>query len=145
MTDDILQAIKAQGPNSLGYIAIHRERDVHLCRQELPRFHMGGSIIVIAGPLHESGFTERRSGIVSISGPTVSRAPILIPIPYSQRRMSLQAKLQQASLEFQNLQAELSKVVDARQKLEAQLSENELVKKVSQLSIFEVCLIITSS
>jgi len=43
--------------------------------------------------------------------------------------MSLQAKLQQASVEFQNLQADLSKVVDTRQRLEAQLSENELVKK----------------
>ncbi|KDR85319.1 hypothetical protein GALMADRAFT_234123 [Galerina marginata CBS 339.88] len=43
--------------------------------------------------------------------------------------MSLQPKLQQASVEFQNLQADLSKVIDARQRLEAQLSENELVKK----------------
>ncbi|KAF8912979.1 prefoldin subunit 6 [Gymnopilus junonius] len=43
--------------------------------------------------------------------------------------MSLQAKLQQASSEFQNLQADLSKVIEARQRLEAQLSENELVKK----------------
>lgn len=44
--------------------------------------------------------------------------------------MSLQATFQQASVEFQNLQADLAKVVDARQRLEAQLSENELVKKV---------------
>ncbi|KAF9569881.1 Prefoldin beta-like protein [Agrocybe pediades] len=43
--------------------------------------------------------------------------------------MSLQAKFQQASIEFQNLQADLTKVVDARQRLDAQLSENELVKK----------------
>ncbi|KAF8203123.1 prefoldin subunit 6 [Pholiota molesta] len=41
----------------------------------------------------------------------------------------LQERLQQASVEFQKLQAELSKVVDARQRLDAQFSENELVKK----------------
>ncbi|PPQ67050.1 hypothetical protein CVT25_005651 [Psilocybe cyanescens] len=43
--------------------------------------------------------------------------------------MSLEAKLQQASVEFQNLQSDLSRVVEARQRLDAQLSENELVKK----------------
>ncbi|KAF9015494.1 Prefoldin, partial [Cyathus striatus] len=41
----------------------------------------------------------------------------------------LAIKLQQVSAEFQKLQADLSKAVDARQKLEAQFSENELVKK----------------
>jgi chaperonin cofactor prefoldin len=45
--------------------------------------------------------------------------------------MSLEAKLQQASVEYQKLQADLSKTVEARQRLDAQLSENELVKKVS--------------
>ena len=45
-------------------------------------------------------------------------------------RMSLDAKLQQASVEYQKLQADLSKLVEARQRLDAQLSENELVKKV---------------
>lgn len=44
--------------------------------------------------------------------------------------MSLETKLQQASVEYQNLQANLSKAVEARQRLDAQLSENELVKKV---------------
>jgi len=44
--------------------------------------------------------------------------------------MSLELKLQQASTEFQQLQADLSRVVEARQRLDAQLSENELVKKV---------------
>lgn len=44
--------------------------------------------------------------------------------------MSLEAKLQQASVEYQKLQADLSKAVEARQRLDAQLSENELVKKV---------------
>ncbi|KAH9486627.1 Prefoldin subunit 6 [Psilocybe cubensis] len=43
--------------------------------------------------------------------------------------MSLELKLQQASVDFENLQAELSRVVEARQRLDAQLSENELVKK----------------
>jgi len=42
---------------------------------------------------------------------------------------SLQAKLQQGSLEYQKLQEEHAKAVDARQRLEAQESENELVKK----------------
>ncbi|KAI0820099.1 prefoldin subunit 6 [Trametes gibbosa] len=42
---------------------------------------------------------------------------------------ALQERLQAASAEFQKIQAELSAVVDARQKLDAQLSENELVKK----------------
>ncbi|KAI0759253.1 Prefoldin [Trametes elegans] len=42
---------------------------------------------------------------------------------------ALQEKLQTASAEFQRIQAELASVVDARQKLDAQLSENELVKK----------------
>jgi prefoldin beta subunit len=47
----------------------------------------------------------------------------------------LQERLQQASVEFQKLQAELSKVVDARQRLDAQFSENELVKKVPAIQI----------
>jgi len=45
--------------------------------------------------------------------------------------MSLEAKLQEGSQEFQKLQIDMSKVVEARQRLDAQLSENELVKKVS--------------
>lgn len=44
--------------------------------------------------------------------------------------MSLAIKLQAATTDFQKLQADMAKAVDARQKLEAQLSENELVKKV---------------
>ena len=43
---------------------------------------------------------------------------------------ALQDHFQTASAEFQKLQNDLSVAVDARQKLEAQLSENELVKKV---------------
>jgi prefoldin beta subunit len=45
--------------------------------------------------------------------------------------MSLQVRLQNASEEFQKLQNDLSNAVEARQRLDAQLSENELVKKVS--------------
>jgi hypothetical protein len=44
--------------------------------------------------------------------------------------MSLQARLQAASGDYQRLQADLSNAVEARQRLDAQLSENELVKKV---------------
>ncbi|KAI9058595.1 hypothetical protein FKP32DRAFT_1596888 [Trametes sanguinea] len=42
---------------------------------------------------------------------------------------ALQEQLQAASADFQKIQAELATVVEARQKLEAQQSENELVKK----------------
>ncbi|KAJ3734721.1 prefoldin subunit 6 [Lentinula guzmanii] len=42
---------------------------------------------------------------------------------------SLREKLQAASVEFQKVQLDLSNAVEARQKLDAQLSENELVKK----------------
>jgi prefoldin beta subunit len=45
--------------------------------------------------------------------------------------MSLPARLQAASADYQKLQADLSGVVEARQRLDAQLSENELVKKVN--------------
>ncbi|VDC03226.1 unnamed protein product [Peniophora sp. CBMAI 1063] len=43
--------------------------------------------------------------------------------------MSLQARAQAATSEFQKLQAELSEAVEARERLEAQLNENEQVKK----------------
>ncbi|KAJ3883289.1 Prefoldin [Lentinula edodes] len=42
---------------------------------------------------------------------------------------SLREKLQTASVDFQKVQVDLSNVVEARQRLDAQLSENELVKK----------------
>ncbi|TBU26580.1 prefoldin subunit 6 [Dichomitus squalens] len=42
---------------------------------------------------------------------------------------ALQDRLQTASADFQKIQNDLSLAVDARQKLEAQFSENELVKK----------------
>jgi len=47
---------------------------------------------------------------------------------------SLQARFQQASVEFQKIQGDLSDAVGARQRLDAQLSENELVKKVSGIA-----------
>ncbi|KAJ6519704.1 Prefoldin [Mycena sanguinolenta] len=43
----------------------------------------------------------------------------------------LQTKLKTASAEYQKLQADLANVVAARQRLDAQLSENDLVKKVA--------------
>ena len=43
---------------------------------------------------------------------------------------ALQDRLQTASVEYQKIQNDLTIAVDARQKLDAQLSENELVKKV---------------
>jgi len=49
--------------------------------------------------------------------------------------MSLEARLQAASAEFQRLQSDLSVAVDARQRLEAQLSENEAVKKVRGMRV----------
>ena len=50
---------------------------------------------------------------------------------------ALQDRLQTASSEFQKLQNDLSGAVEARQRLEAQLSENELVKKVSYMDDHE--------
>ncbi len=44
--------------------------------------------------------------------------------------MSFPARLQAASTEYQKFQVDLSNAVEARQRLNAQLSENELVKKV---------------
>jgi histidinol-phosphate/aromatic aminotransferase/cobyric acid decarboxylase-like protein len=44
----------------------------------------------------------------------------------------LVARLQAATSDYQKLQADLSIAVEARQRLDAQLSENELVKKVRE-------------
>jgi chaperonin cofactor prefoldin len=51
--------------------------------------------------------------------------------------MSLPARLQAASSEYQRLQTDLSNAVEARQRLDAQLSENELVNKVRETSILQ--------
>lgn len=45
-------------------------------------------------------------------------------------QMSLGLRLQAATSEYQKLETDLSNTVEARQKLDAQLSENEQVKKV---------------
>lgn len=44
--------------------------------------------------------------------------------------MSLELRLQAATSEYQKIEADLANSVEARQKLDAQLSENEQVKKV---------------
>lgn len=44
--------------------------------------------------------------------------------------MSLEARLQTASTAYQKLQTELSSAVEARQLLDAQLTETSVVKKV---------------
>ena len=54
---------------------------------------------------------------------------------------ALQERLQTASAEFQKIQTDLTLAVDARQKLEAQLSENELVKKVPISSSVSLALV----
>jgi len=57
----------------------------------------------------------------------------LIPLISSAFAISmekLQARLQAASTEYQKLQSDLSVAVDSRQRLDAQLQENEMVKKV---------------
>lgn len=48
--------------------------------------------------------------------------------------IALQDRLQTASTEFQKIQSDLTSAIDARQRLEAQQSENELVKKVRATS-----------
>lgn len=44
--------------------------------------------------------------------------------------MSVEARLQLVSGEYQKLQADFSNAVEAREQLDAQLIENEVVKKV---------------
>jgi prefoldin beta subunit len=44
--------------------------------------------------------------------------------------MSLQIRAQAVTSEYQKIQTELSNIVEARQRLDAQLAENEAVKKV---------------
>lgn len=48
--------------------------------------------------------------------------------------VALQDRLQTASTEFQKIQSDMTSAVEARQRLEAQQSENELVKKVRAAS-----------
>ena len=44
--------------------------------------------------------------------------------------MALQNRLQSLSSDFQKIQSDLSDAVEAQQRLDAQLQENDLVKKV---------------
>jgi prefoldin beta subunit len=44
--------------------------------------------------------------------------------------MSLESKLQEASQAFQKLQVDLAHAIEARQQLDAQLSENKQVQEV---------------
>jgi len=45
--------------------------------------------------------------------------------------MSLEIRLQAATSEYQKIETDLTNAVEIRQKLDAQLTENEQVKKVS--------------
>lgn len=55
---------------------------------------------------------------------------------YNTMSLPLPARLQAASSEYQKFQVDLSNAVEARQRLDAQLSENELVKKVREPQLF---------
>lgn len=48
--------------------------------------------------------------------------------------MSLGARLQSKSAEYQKIQGDLALLVDKRTRLDSQLSENEMVKKVRMVS-----------
>ena len=50
--------------------------------------------------------------------------------------MSLELRLQTATSEYQKLETDISSAVEARQKLDAQLSENDQVKKACFYFIF---------
>jgi hypothetical protein len=51
--------------------------------------------------------------------------------------MSLESKLQEASQDFQKLQIDLAHAVEARQQLDAQLSENKQVQEVIHGRLFK--------
>lgn len=50
--------------------------------------------------------------------------------------MSLELRFQSASTDYQKIQAELASFVNSRTRLDAQFSENEMVKKVRQVQGF---------
>lgn len=76
-----------------------------------------------------------RSAVRSQEGGAPSSDRVLIigiwtnPTTFAVSIMSLEAKLQDISGELQKLQSLASKAIEARERLDAQLSENELVKK----------------
>ena len=49
--------------------------------------------------------------------------------------MSTEARLQEISAEYQKLHADLADLVEKRTRLDAQLSENEMVKKVGSSTL----------
>lgn len=64
----------------------------------------------------------------------VSLPDLAVPVAMSSSVLQLQDRLQAASTDYQKLQNDLSVIVEARQRLDAQLQENELVKKVRALA-----------
>jgi hypothetical protein len=78
-----------------------------------------------ASPSWANAVGDQRRQARWTRGPAFPDIRLLLLIP----SMSLQARLQAASAEYQKLQAELSSVVEARGRLDAQLNENESVKK----------------
>jgi prefoldin beta subunit len=52
--------------------------------------------------------------------------------------MSLEARLQAATSDYQKIQSDLATAVDARQRLGAQLTESEMVKKVHSVIVAAV-------
>jgi uncharacterized protein YpuA (DUF1002 family) len=50
--------------------------------------------------------------------------------------MSLELRFQSASTDYQKIQTELASFVNSRTRLDAQFSENEMVKKVRQVQAF---------
>jgi hypothetical protein len=68
---------------------------------------------------------------------TCRRPNVALRHRFTRFTMSLPARLQAASSEYQRLQTDLSNVVESRQRLDAQLSENELVNKVREPSLLQ--------
>lgn len=97
--------------------------------------------LVVCSMLEMSSAGMAHAGVVATScqlqsaSDHKSPAPDHPPLPSARHLlpfrapMSLAVRLETASADFQKLQLELSTVVEARQRLDAQLNENELVKK----------------
>lgn len=63
-------------------------------------------------------------------------APVNKSNPSMSSQQQQQQKLQDANAEFNKIQAEMSSIVEARQTLGAQLSENETVQQVHSYSLW---------
>ena len=94
---------------------------------------------VFASPAFPGNPLSARPGVRGSLGPRAASSPHKLRAHRSRTRLrpkpamdsaALQERLQTASVEYQKIQADLTIAVDARQKLDAQLSENEIVKKV---------------